>query len=86
MKLVILLVLSLLVSCGPSTAPVEYKDSVSVSKEIKYLKIGEEFDDCPIFYIDPKKRYVVTCYNHFTIYVIKSGYTTNASGKFNQVY
>ena len=61
-------------------------DSVSVSKEIKYLKIGEEFDDCPIFYIDPKRRYVVTCYNHFTIYVIKSGYTTNASGKFNQVY
>ena len=61
-------------------------DSVSVSKEIKYLKIGEEFDDCPIFYIDPKRRYVVTCHNHFIIYVIKSGYTTNASGKFNQVY
>ena len=61
-------------------------DSVSVHKEIKYLKIGEEFDDRPIFYIDPKKRYVVTCYNTFIIYVIKSGYSTNASGKFNQVY
>lgn len=61
-------------------------DSVSVNKEIKYLKIGEEFDDCPIFYIDPKKRYIVTCYNHFIIYVIKSGYSTNASGKFNQIY
>ena len=61
-------------------------DSVSVHKEIKYLKIGEEFDDRPIFYIDPKKRYVVTCYNNFIIYVIKSGYTTSASGKFNQVY
>lgn len=51
-----------------------------------YLKIGEEFDDCPIFYIDPKKKYIVTCYNHFIIYVIKSGYSTNASGKFNQIY
>ena len=61
-------------------------DSVSVNKEIKYLKIGEEFDDCPIFYIDPKKRYIVTCYNNFIIYVIKSGYSTNASGKFNQIY
>lgn len=61
-------------------------DSVSVNKEIKYLKIGEEFDGCPIFYIDPKKRYIVTCYNHFIIYVIKSGYSTNASGKFNQIY
>lgn len=61
-------------------------DSVSVHKEIKYLKIGEEFDCRPIFYIDPKKRYIVTCYNTFTIYVIKSGYSTNASGKFNQVY
>lgn len=61
-------------------------DSVSVHKEIKYLKIGEEFDCRPIFYIDPKKRYIVTCYNIFTIYVIKSGYSTNASGKFNQVY
>ena len=28
MKLVILLVLSLLVSCGPSITPVEYKDSI----------------------------------------------------------
>ena len=61
-------------------------DSVSVHKEIKYLKIGEEFDDRPIFYIDPKKRYVVTCCNSFIIYVIKSGYSTNASGKFNQIY
>lgn len=61
-------------------------DSVSVHKEIKYLKIGEEFDCRPIFYIDPKKRYIVTCYNSFIIYVIKSGYSTNASGKFNQVY
>lgn len=61
-------------------------DSVSVHKEIKYLKIGEEFDCRPIFYIDPKKRYIVTCYNTFTIYVIKSGYSTNASGKFNQIY
>lgn len=61
-------------------------DSISVHKEIKYLKIGEEFDDRPIFYIDPKKRYVVTCYNSFIIYVIKSGYSTNASGKFNQIY
>lgn len=61
-------------------------DSVSINKEIKYLKIGEEFDERPIFYIDPKKRYVVTCYNSFIIYVIKSGYSTNASGKFNQIY
>lgn len=28
MKLVILLILSLLVSCGPSVTPVEYKDSI----------------------------------------------------------
>ena len=61
-------------------------DSVRVNKEIKYLKIGEDFDGCPIFYIDPKKRYIVTCYDHFIIYVIKSGYSTNASGKFNQIY
>lgn len=61
-------------------------DSVSVNKEIKYLKVGDEFDDRPIFYINVKKGYIVTCYNNFTIYVIKSGYSTNASGKFNQVY
>lgn len=61
-------------------------DSVSVNKEIKYLKIGDEFDDRPIFYINAKKRYIVTCYNHFIIYIIKSGYSTNASGKFNQIY
>lgn len=61
-------------------------DSVSVHKEIKYLKVGDEFDDLPIFYINVKKGYIVTCYNNFIIYVIKSGYSTNASGKFNQVY
>ena len=61
-------------------------DSVSINKEIKYLKIGDEFDDRPIFYINAKKGYIVTCYNHFIIYVIKSGYSTNASGKFNQIY
>lgn len=61
-------------------------DSVSVNKEIKYLKIGDKFDDRPIFYINAKKGYIVTCYNHFTIYIIKSGYSTNASGKFNQIY
>lgn len=61
-------------------------DSVSVNKEIKYLKIGDEFDDRPIFYINAKKGYIVTCYNHFIIYIIKSGYSTNASGKFNQIY
>ena len=61
-------------------------DSVSVHKEIKYLKIGDEFDDRPIFYINVKKGYIVTCYNTFIIYVIKSGYSTNASGKFNQIY
>lgn len=61
-------------------------DSVSVNKEIKYLKVGDEFDDRPIFYINVKKGYIVTCYNAFTIYVIKSGYSTNASGKFNQIY
>ena len=61
-------------------------DSVSVHKEIKYLKVGDEFDDRPIFYINVKKGYIVTCYNNFTIYVIKSGYSTSASGKFNQVY
>lgn len=61
-------------------------DSISVHKEIKYLKIGDEFDDRPIFYINVKKGYIVTCYNTFTIYVIKSGYSTNASGKFNQIY
>ena len=61
-------------------------DSVSVHKEIKYLKIGDEFDDRPIFYINAKKGYVVTCYNNFIIYVIKSGYSTNASGKFSQIY
>lgn len=61
-------------------------DSVSVNKEIKYLKVGDEFDDRPIFYINVKKGYIVTCYNNFTIYVIKSGYSTNASGKFNQIY
>ena len=61
-------------------------DSISVNKEIKYLKIGDEFDARPIFYINVKKGYIVTCYNTFTIYVIKSGYSTNASGKFNQIY
>lgn len=61
-------------------------DSVSVNKEIKYLKIGDEFDGRPIFYINARKGYIVTCYNHFIIYIIKSGYSTNASGKFNQIY
>ena len=61
-------------------------DSISVNKEIKYLKIGDEFDGRPIFYINVKKGYIVTCYNTFTIYVIKSGYSMNASGKFNQIY
>ena len=61
-------------------------DSVSTHKEIKYLKVGDEFDGYPIFYINVKKGYIVTCYDSFTIYVIKSGYSTNASGKFNQIY
>ena len=61
-------------------------DSVSINKEIKYLKIGDEFDGRPIFYINATKGYIVTCYHHFVIYVIKSGYSTNASGKFNQIY
>ena len=61
-------------------------DSVSINKEIKYLKIGDEFDSRTIFYINAKKGYIVTCYNHFVIYVIKSGYSTNASDKFNQIY
>ena len=61
-------------------------DSISVNKEIKYFKIGDEFDGRPIFYINVKKGYIVTCYNTFIIYVIKSGYSTNASGKFNQIY
>ena len=61
-------------------------DSISVNKEIKYLKIGDDFDERPIFYINAKKGYIVTCYNTFIIYVIKSGYSTNASGKFNQIY
>lgn len=61
-------------------------DSISVNKEIKYLKIGDEFGDRPIVYINVKKGYIVTCYNTFIIYVIKSGYSTNASGKFNQIY
>lgn len=61
-------------------------DSISVNKEIKYLKIGDEFDELPIVHINVKKGYIVTCYNTFTIYVIKSGYSTNASGKFNQIY
>ena len=61
-------------------------DSISINKEIKYLKIGDEFGDRPIVHINVKKGYIVTCYNTFTIYVIKSGYSTNASGKFNQIY
>ncbi len=61
-------------------------DSVSVNKEIKYLKVGDQFDDHPIFYINLKKGYIVTNYDYFTIHVIKSGYSTNASGKFNQIY
>lgn len=61
-------------------------DSVSVHKEIKYLKAGDEFDGYPILYINVKKGYIVTCYDSFTIYIIKSGYSTNASGKFNQIY
>lgn len=61
-------------------------DTITSNKEIKYLKIGEEFDDRTIFYIDPQKRYVVTSLCGFTMYVIKSGYTSSASGKFNQVY
>ena len=61
-------------------------DSISVNKEIKYLKIGDEFGDRPIVHINIKKGYIVTCYNTFIIYIIKSGYSTNASGKFNQIY
>lgn len=61
-------------------------DSISINKEIKYLKIGDEFGDRPIVHINVKKGYIVTCYNHFIIYVIKSGYSTNASDKFNQIY
>ena len=61
-------------------------DSVSVNKEIKYLKVGDQFDDRPIFYINLKKGYIVTNYDYFVIHVIKSGYSTNASGKFNQIY
>lgn len=61
-------------------------DSVSINKEIKYLKVGDQFDGCPIFYINVKKGYIVTNYDYFTIHVIKSGYSTNASGKFNQIY
>lgn len=61
-------------------------DSISINKEIKYLKIGDEFGDRPIVHINVKKGYIVTCYNTFIIYVIKSGYSTNASGKFNQIY
>ena len=61
-------------------------DSISVNKEIKYLKIGDEFGDRPIVHINVKKGYIVTCYNTFIIYIIKSGYSTNASGKFNQIY
>lgn len=61
-------------------------DSISINKEIKYLKIGDKFDDRPIVHINVKKGYIVTCYNTFIIYVIKSGYSTNASGKFNQIY
>ena len=61
-------------------------DSISVNKEIKYLKIGDEFGNRPIVHINVKKGYIVTCYNTFIIYVIKSGYSTNASGKFNQIY
>lgn len=63
-----------------------HPDTVTSNKEIKYLKIGEEFDDRTIFYIDPQKRYVVTSLCGFTMYVIKSGYTSSASGKFNQIY
>ena len=61
-------------------------DSVSVHKEIKYLKVGDEFDGRPIFYINVKKGYIVTYYSCFIINVIKSGYSTNASGKINQIY
>ena len=61
-------------------------DSISVNKEIKYLKIGDKFGDRPIVHINVKKGYIVTCYNTFIIYIIKSGYSTNASGKFNQIY
>lgn len=61
-------------------------DTIISNKEIKYLKIGEVFDDRTIFYIDPKKRYVVTSLCGFNIYIIKSGYTSSASGKLNQIY
>lgn len=61
-------------------------DTITSNKEIKYFKIGEEFDDRTIFYIDPQKRYVVTSLCGFTMYVIKSGYTSSASGKFNRIY
>ena len=63
-----------------------HTDTVVSNKEIKYLKIGEEFDDRTIFYIDPQKRYVVTSLCNFNIYIIKSGYTSSASGKLNQIY
>lgn len=61
-------------------------DTIISNKEIKYLKIGEEFDDRTILYIDPQKRYVVTSLCNFNIYIIKSGYTSSASGKLNQIY
>ena len=63
-----------------------HTDTIISNKEIKYLRIGEEFDDRTIFYIDSQKRYVVTSLCGFTMYVIKSGYSTNASGKLNQIY
>lgn len=61
-------------------------DTIISNKEIKYLKIGETFDDRTIFYIDPQKRYIVTSLCNFNIYIIKSGYTSSASGKLNQIY
>lgn len=63
-----------------------HTDTIISNKEIKYLRIGEEFDDRTIFYIDPQKRYVVTSLCNFNIYIIKSGYTSSASGKLNQIY
>lgn len=61
-------------------------DTIISNKEIKYLKIGEEFDDRTILYIDPQKHYIVTSLCNFNIYIIKSGYTSSASGKLNQIY
>lgn len=75
MKLVILLVLSLLVSCGPSVTPVQRKDSILNYKGATIVTKNVGLDNCYTFririYNKGTKQYIIK-----TIYVY-DGYGHN---------